>query len=97
MDYNTYIYHLYIQYYYQQLVQQQLVQQQVQNFTPLENTNSPRTKKTQLSIVSENDKLIFKKILTCIRGMKCTNIHCSDYHHPKIDLDIMNSEYNVQK
>lgn len=83
MDYYTYLYHYYMQPYYHQQIYNQ-PQQQV-------------NKKTQLSVTNENGKIICKKILTCIRGMKCTNIHCTDYHHPKVDLDIMRSHHDDQK
>lgn len=26
----------------------------------------------------------------CIKGMKCINIKCKDFHHPSKDLDILN-------
>jgi len=86
MDYNTYLYHYYMQPYYHQQIYNQ-PQQPVQ----------PNNRKTQLSVINENGKIICKKILTCIKGMKCTNIHCTDYHHPKVDLDIMKSLHDDQK
>ena len=32
----------------------------------------------------QNEKIV------CIRGMKCKNIKCKDFHHPSKDLDILN-------
>jgi hypothetical protein len=77
------MYHYYMQPYYQQQIYNQPQQ--------------PVNKKNQLSLVNENGKIICKKILTCIKGMKCTNINCTDYHHPKADLDIMRSHHDDQK
>jgi hypothetical protein len=46
-----------------------------------------------MSIVKEDGKLICKRILVCPRGMKCVNKSCEDYHHPKVDLDIINESH----
>lgn len=92
MDYYTYMYHYYMQPYYHQQIYNQSQQPQ-QPVQPVQ----PNNKKTQLSVINENGKIICKKMLTCIKGMKCTNIHCTDYHHPKVDLDIMRSHHDDQK
>lgn len=32
-----------------------------------------------------------QKFSFCIKGMKCKDIKCNDYHHPSKDLDILNA------
>lgn len=50
---------------------------------------SSTNKNMIVSIVKEDGKLICKRSYACTFGMKCTNKDCSDYHHPKVDLDII--------
>ena len=93
-------------YYYNQLCSQQkyfqdIINQNIYNYEILQNKlnmitskNDSNLKETKIMIVNENGKLFTKKISNCIKGMKCTDINCNDYHHPKTDLDIMMQKHN---
>lgn len=56
---------------------------------PLDSSVSSTDKNIIVSIVKEDGKLICKRSYACTFGMKCTNKDCNDYHHPKVDLDII--------
>ena len=60
---------------------------------PFDSSVTSTDKNMILSIVREDGKLICKKSYTCPFGMKCTNKECNDYHHPKVDLDIIKQSH----
>jgi len=61
---------------------QQVLQTQLRNFTqPINNQIQPET----ITLTPS------QKHSVCIKGMKCRNIKCNDYHHPSKDLDILNT------
>jgi len=67
-----------------------------QNYIAVDSSVTSTDKNIILSVVKEDGKLIYKRSYACAYGMKCTNKDCSDYHHPKVDFDII-KETHIQK